>query len=211
VKYQTTAANLFDLSRMRILTYIGNVVTGRFAHWNSANNDTIVDLWERCNEFPEAIKIAFQEFIASSSSLMDVLLGPDRGRKRLVNKDPLRITRKQFARMHAVILECLAGVFIKLNPYCSESFKGALAILTGRNPDRSRIIQLIDGMDKPDLMTIGCAAWEKIIAIAESPQDTDALGAYPFAALLGSLGARSFKEINNKLPAIHCDKSTRNV
>lgn len=186
---------------MGILTYIGNVLTGRFAHWNDANNQTIADLWERSNGFPDSLKIPFQDFIVSSSSLMDVLLGPDKGRKRLIKKDPLRITRQQFSRMHAVILESLAGMFIQINPSFSESGKGALAILTGSNPDRSRMIQLIEGMDRPDVMTTGCAAWEEIIMIAESPQDTAALDAYPFAILLGSLGVESFKEIKGKLAA----------
>jgi len=43
---------------MRILTYIGNVVTGRFAHWNTANNQLIAEIWERSNQFPEPIKNA---------------------------------------------------------------------------------------------------------------------------------------------------------
>ncbi len=186
---------------MGILTYVGNVVTGRVAHWNDANNQTIADLWERTNDFPDPLKISFRAFIVASSSLMDVLLSPDKGRKRLIKRDPLRIARQQFARMHAVILECLAGMFIQLNPSFSESCKGALAILTGRDPDRSRIIQLIEGMDQLDVMATGCAAWEEIIMIAESPQGTTAVDAYPFATLLGALGVESVKEIKTKLAA----------
>ncbi len=187
---------------MGIFTYIGNVVTRRFVHWNDANNQTIAELWERSNRFPEPIKILFQDFIVSCTSLMEVLLGPDKGRQRLIKKDPLRITRQQFARLHAIVLESLAGMFLQLNPSFSESFKRALAILTGGNPDQSRIIQLTEAMDEPDVMAIGCAAWEEIIMAAESSQGTTALDAYPFATLLGSIGVQSFKEIKGKLAAV---------
>lgn len=186
---------------MGIFTYIGNVVTRRFAHWKDANNQTIAELWERASRFPEPIKIPFQDFIVSCTSLMDALLGPHKGRQRLIKKDSLRITRQQFARMHAVMLESLAGMFLQLNPSFSESFKGALAILTGQNPDQSRIIQLTEAMDEPDVMAIGCAAWEEIIMIAESVQGTTALDAYPFVKLLGTLGVESFKQIRAKLAA----------
>ena len=73
---------------MRVFTYIGNVVTGRFAHWNDANNQTIAEMWERSQEFPEHVRIPFQDFIVCCTSLMDVLLGPDKGRQRLITAFP---------------------------------------------------------------------------------------------------------------------------
>ena len=186
---------------MRVFTYIGNIVTGRFAHWNDANNKTIAEMWQRSEQFPEQIKIPFQDFIVCCTSLMDVLLGPDKGRQRLIKKDPLQITQQQFARIHAIMLEVFSGMFLQVNPSLSKSFKGALAILTGRKPDQSRIIQLTEEMDQPDVMAIGCAAWEEIVAIAESSQGTTALDAYPFATLLGSVAAQSFKDVKGKLTA----------
>ena len=93
-------------------------------------------------------------------------------------------------------------MFLQLNPSFSEPFKGALAILTGQNPDQSRVIQLTEGMDEPDLMAIGCAAWEDISIIAESVQGTTAHDAYPFVTLLGALGVESFKQIKAKLAAV---------
>ena len=184
---------------MRAFTYIGNVITGRFAHWNDANNQTIAEMWERSEQFPEHIKIPIQDFIVCCTSLMDVLLGPDKGRQRLIRKDPLRITRQQFARIHAIMLEAWSGIFLQANPSSSDSFKGALAILTGRNPDQSRIFQLTEETDEPDLMAIGCAVWEEVVAIAESSQGTTAIDAYPFTALLGSLAVQSINDIKDKL------------
>jgi len=184
---------------MRVFTYIGNVVTGRFAHWNDANNQTIAEMWERSQHFPEHIKIPFQDFIICCTLLMDDLLGPDKGRQRLIKKDPLRITRQQFVRIQAIMLEAFSGMFLQLNPSFSDSFKGALAILTGRNPDQSRIILLTERTDEPDLIAISCAAWEEVVAIAESSQGTTALDAYPFTILLGTLAAQSFEEVNRKL------------
>ncbi len=171
---------------MRILAYIGNVVTGRFAHWNTANNQLIADLWERSNQFPEPIKAPFQDFIVSCSSLTSVLLGPDEGRQRMIEKDPLQVTRQQFARIHAILLESLVGMFLQLHPSLSEPFKGALTILTGRNPDQSRMIQLTESLDEPDVMVIGCAAWEEIVQAAKSSQGTTARDAYLFAMALGT-------------------------
>lgn len=184
---------------MRVFTYIGNVITGRFAHWNDANNNTIAEMWERSEQFPEHIKIPFQDFIVCCTSLMDVLLGPDKGRQRLIRTDLLKVTRQQFARIHAIMLEAFSGMFLQVNPSFSDSFKGTLAILTGRNPDQSRIIQLTEDTDEPDVMAIGSAVWEEVVAIAESSQGTTALDAYPFATLLGSLAAQSFKDVRNKL------------
>ena len=63
------------------------------------------------------------------------------------------------------------------------------------------IIQITEEMDQPDVMTIGCAAWEEVVAIAESSQGTTALDAYPFATFLGSLAAQSFKDVTGKLTA----------
>jgi hypothetical protein len=184
---------------MGIFTYIGNVVTGRFAHWNDANNQRINEMWERSQHFPEDIKIPFQDFISSCSLLMNYLLGPDQGCKRLIKKDPLRITRQQFRSIHAIILEAFVGMFLKLNPSFSDSFKPSLAILTGKNPDESRILRFTEQMGNPDISEIGCAAWEEIIAAAESPQGSGALDAYPFSMLFGAVALESFKDVRGKL------------
>lgn len=184
---------------MGVFTYVGNVITGRLAHWNDANNRSIADLWERCAEFPDGLRIPFQNFVVSSASLMDALLGPHEGRDRLIKKDPLRITRRQFTQMHELILESFAGVFVQINPSLSESFKRAIAVLTGRSPNDLRIFQHIQGMEQLNLYAVGSAVWKEIVSIAESPQGTTISDKYRFTMLLGALGIESFKEINTEL------------
>jgi hypothetical protein len=187
---------------MGVLNYIGNVISGRLVHWNDENKRLIAELWERSNEFPEPIKSAFQDFIVTCSSLMDILLGPNRGHQRLIKKDPLQITRPQYARIQAITLECLVGMFLQLNPSVADSFKEALQILTGRDLDQSSTFQLTQSMKEPDVMDIGCAAWKEIVAVAEASQGTTPLDAYPFATVLGSFAAQSFKGINCRLRAL---------
>ena len=181
---------------MGVFTYVGNVITGRLAHWNDANNRSIADLWERCAEFPDGLRIPLQNFVVSSASLMDALLGPHKGRDRLIKKDPLRITQRQFTQMHELILESLAGMFAQINPSLSESFKRAIAVLTGRSPNDLRIFQHIQGMEQLNLYAVGSAVWKEIVSIAESPQGTTISDTWQFAMLLGAIGIESFKEIN---------------
>ena len=90
-------------------------------------------------------------------------------------------------------------MFLQLNPSFSESFKGALAILTGCNPDESRVIQLTERLPRPDVMKVAALAWEELIAVTDSKQATSFLENYAFAALLGSLAVESAKNIRGKL------------
>ncbi len=130
---------------------------------------------------------------------MDVLIGPDKGSERLIKKDPLQITREQFARMHTVILEYLVGIFLRRNPSFSDRLKEGLVLLRCRNPDQSRLFQIITGMKEPNLMVAGCALWEELVAIADSKQGTTALDAYPVTCIFGKIGVDAITDIEQQL------------
>jgi len=191
---------------MGIFTYFGNVVTGRIAHWNDTNKQIVTDLWERAEQFPEPAKLIFLKFIGSSMYLVEELLGPHKGRKRLIRKDLRRVSRRQFADLYAILLESHVGMYLHVNrpslSDLSEYLKGALVILTGRNPDKSRMIQLIDGLDEFDLMQIGTVAWAELVKAAGSSQGTTTIDGIEFIMYFGTSSTQAFIDLKAKLSSI---------
>lgn len=183
---------------MGFFTFVGNVVRGRFAHWNDTNNRALTELWERSQRLPDETRIPFQTFLGWLASVMDYLLGPNKGADRFIKKDPLQVTREQFTRMHTLILEYLVGMFLQANPSFSNRMTEALAVLTGRNPAQSRLFQLIAGMKKPDMMAAGFVIWEELVSIAGATQETNPLHASVFAAFFGKVAVSACEDVNRK-------------
>lgn len=183
---------------MSLLSYIGNVVTGRIAHWNSANNQVTTRFWNRAEQFPKYLQIPVKAFVACSSSLVDVLLGPDQGSNRLLAKDPLEITASQFTEIHTVVIESLAGVFLQMNPSFAPSVAAALTEVTGRNPIDSRAFRLIGQLSEPDVWATGKAVWEELVSISGSKQGTGPIEVYHFAYIMGSVSVKMVQRIRRE-------------
>lgn len=108
-----------------MITWISNVVTGRYQHWNDTNNTYISFLLERSKEFPPAIEPLFTQFTLSSYTVVDFLVGPDKGSKRIIKIDPKTITSEQFRLLHNLNIWTFVALFGRQNPQLRDSFYAA--------------------------------------------------------------------------------------
>lgn len=187
--------------------WIGNVLSGRYAHWNATNNAVVKELWERSERFPDELRqLIFRDFVTSSLLVVEYLLSPDKATEvlgidggRLIRQDPLQMGREQFWQLHGLLLQCMAGLFIKLNPWLAEAIKDGLATLTRVSPEDSEIMRFIESLEQFDLAPVGPEVWRRIVEIVGSDQGVTALEAYPFTMLLGGVLTDSFREIRRRI------------
>jgi hypothetical protein len=82
-----------------MITMLSNVLTGRFRYWNENCNKYFAILYGRADHFPPAISPLFKRCTAASYELIDVLVGPDHGKKRIFDIDPKDISMNQYKEM----------------------------------------------------------------------------------------------------------------
>lgn len=188
----------WEQNRMGLFRRVDNVASGRYRHWNEHNNQAISDLWYRTEEFPEGLQLVFREFLGLTLWIMDMLLSPD-NEDKLIEVDPLKLERRQYTKLHATLLEGLVGNYAKLNPGLADSLLGALTLLTGRDPENSKVLQAIHSMGELNAGEIGRVMWGHLVEITCSHQGATMIEAYPFIALFGSASAEIFGDIRMKL------------
>lgn len=148
-----------------MITWLSNVVTGRFKHWNEANTSYVTELVERAKAFPPAIAPLFVQFTAASHAVIDSLLGPDKGRKRIIKIDPLRIKPEQFQALHHLNLWTFVALFVQQNPQFRDSFFAACEDYVGIQDREKRITQFVLEMKSMDIGKLCSQLFPEIAAI----------------------------------------------
>lgn len=100
---------------MNIITYFSNVVTGRFGHYNDARDRFINYVWYEVEKYPEPIKAFYRNLCKSIIFIVEELIGPQKGNKRLIKIDPLKISKKKINTIFGYTLATLVSVYLKIN------------------------------------------------------------------------------------------------
>ena len=134
-----------------MITWLSNVVTGRFRHWNDANNTHISALFERSKEFPPAIESLLTQFTIASYIVVDSLFGPDKGNKRIIKIDSKNITAEQFRSLHNLNIWTFVALFGLQNPQIRDSVFAACEDFIGVGENERRMIQSVSEMEEIDV------------------------------------------------------------
>lgn len=148
-----------------MITWLWNVISGRLKHWNEANNAYVSDLLERAKAFPPAIEALFVQFTAASYIVVDSLVGPSRGGRRIIKKDCRTISRTQYAALHHLNLWAFVASFGVLNPQFRESIFAACRDFVGITDPETKVVQKILRYEKLDVGKICSDLWPEITDI----------------------------------------------
>lgn len=185
-----------------MLKWIGNVVSGRYAHWNAANNDQFMVLMERAESLGQPCCTVIRKCLLTSYTLVDYLLGPDKGKDRFLDIDLLSVGSHQFLQLHQIQLAGMAGLFSGINPSHRLALLEGLGLVTGGDPVATAVFEELY-REFSDLQSAGRKLWNlmsgvigKNVSVLRLPAE---LGWYPYALFFGKVASLSFEEIRNKL------------
>jgi hypothetical protein len=150
-----------------MITWFSNVISGRFRHWNDTNNAYVSALVERAQQFPPAIEPLFIQLTAASYVVVDSLVGPDQGRKRIIKKDSKQITAEQFRSLHHLNIWTFMALFGYQNPQFRDSFFAACKDFIGIQENEKRVAQAVLQMEKLDVATICSALFPEITRVLD--------------------------------------------
>lgn len=184
-----------------MLRWLSNVVSGRIRHWNDTNNSVVTVLWQRCGGLSAEGQAVYKEIIASSASLADRLLGPDRGSNRLLSVDPKAVSKSEFARLHNIQVAAMAGMFAAINPFLRDSLQAALSTLTAHDPEATDIFREYASAT-PDLKSAGPALWSRLVALTHAPTHSGAMFAYAYTMTLGAVATAAFEAARTALSTL---------
>lgn len=192
---------------VRPLRFIGNLLRGRYRHWNNHNNRYIAELWRRTEQMPSPISKVMQRFVVCSVTVVEQLIGPDTD--RLLDIDPLHLQSAQFAKLYGVVLEYLVGTFVKINPTLKDDLLGALVILTGLNPTRSRMLNFAMSENGIDAGALGREAWQCVLEVtgcSEHEPTKPMFNGYSFTVFIGSMAVSAFEDVRREFEATACQE-----
>ena len=145
-----------------MIRYISNVLSGRFRHWNDANNPHVSVLFERAKALPSSLQPLFAGFTVASHCLVIELLGPSKGNKRIIKIDPKDVTSEQFRSLHHLNIWTFAGMFVQQNPGFLETILLACKDFIGVRDNENVLVQYIAKMEKFDLGKVSSALLKEI-------------------------------------------------
>ena len=150
-----------------MITWLSNILSGRYRHWNKANNIYLNTLVARAKQFPPAIAPLFFQFTAASSIVVDLLVGPDQGSKKIIKKDPKEITAEQFWSLHHLNIWTFVAVFGRQNPQFRDPLFMASEDFVGIQENEKRIAQFVLQMEGIDAGKICSTLFLEIAKILE--------------------------------------------
>jgi hypothetical protein len=184
-----------------MIRWLSNVLRGRYRHWNDANHRNFAVIWQRAELLSQQNRSVFQEFLVSSLTLVDLLLGPDKGHDRLLHRDPLSISPEQFVRLHYIHLAGMAGLFAAVNPNLQESLKAGVQLLANNDKGAVSLFEEF-ACGLADLITAGPNLWCHITtSVGGEVSAAPTVDAYPYTVVFGAAAADAYRAARNKLTA----------
>lgn len=180
---------------MNPFRWLKNVVSGRYRHWNEAQNRTFTGLWEAASALPPPASEMLQAFLVSSLSLCDRLLGPD-SPDPLLRVDVRDLAATEFRRLHAAQTGAMAGTYAAINPHLRSTLRDGLSAVFPADPTAGRLFEAAAGETPPNLASLGPVVWAECLSIT-SASDRPLGGSYEYPMLFGTMAARSFAELSD--------------
>lgn len=118
------------------LRYLRNVLTGRYRHWNTEHVPLVATLRQRVRELPPFERSVLLGAVVASTLLVNQLLGPDAGKRRLLRADARRLTQQEFWHIYFLLMSAFLAIFLhKADLFESRlAFEIALAHLFHHDP-----------------------------------------------------------------------------
>jgi hypothetical protein len=79
-----------------MLNWFKNVITGSFSYWNTNCNKYVAEQYEKASAYPPAISALFRSAVSSGYLVVDAMLGPDHGVKRMFSVGVKEINHTQY-------------------------------------------------------------------------------------------------------------------
>jgi hypothetical protein len=185
-----------------MLQWLGNVVRGRYAHWNDANILQVNILLGKAAALPQIGRIVIRECLLTSNSLVNCLLGPDQGKNRFLDIDLLSVGSNQFLQLHRIQIAGMAGLFAGINPAYRLALLEGLGFVTGGDPVATAVFEELS-LESPDLQSAGRKLWDLVSGVIGKNLSAlhlpAQLGWFPYTSLFGKVASLSFEEITNEL------------
>ncbi len=161
------------------LLWIYNIFTGGFYHWNTANTDYVVELVNRAKTLSTTHRTLLIQFAYGSNLLADSLLGPTKGRSRIIKISHRRVSHEQFRALHRLNIWTFAALFGYQNSMLREQVYYACEDLVGITDCEKGIVEQIQRMEKLDVTVISPLLFSEVSRILNYSND----GVAPWIAI----------------------------
>lgn len=184
---------------MGLFSYLYNVVTGQYAHWNDTNNQIVSSLWERVESLDPPQETIYRHFVIGAALCVDYLLNPDKGEDRVLNVNPREVDFDQFRELYTLLLSSMARTYEALNPSLSSIIRDGYKQVTGTQLEGGPMPLSRDEDGDPDLSHVATEIWGSVVEVSGSDQGDTMLEAYPFITLYLTVLSDAFEDINNEI------------
>ena len=106
---------------MNPFTYVSNVITGRFGHFNTAREQFYEIIMKSIKDFPKSPKLFYAQMFPYANHIVEHLIGPSKGNKRILKIDPLKISQQNIVNLYLHTYYLLTCIYTKINSSDKES------------------------------------------------------------------------------------------
>ncbi len=179
-----------------MLNRVINILNGRILHWGNTNNVYIKLLIERAKHFPPKTEILLTQFSLASYLMSEELLGPDKGKNRIIKKDSKKVTAEQFKSLHNLHIWSFIALFCLQNSRYRKNILEVGKEFIDINKNEIEMIRLIlsfKSMDNIDISQCTFTLFKKVCLILEYESKNSLQESLSFSPMLLILYSRAMK------------------
>lgn len=137
---------------MNPFKYLLNVLTGKYAHWNTTNNVIVSEIWGHWDKVEEDAVPYLKQFVTSALNTLDNLIGPNSRMgfsKDLI--DVKTLNQEDFYKAYLLLLWYFTLLLPSTHAKTQDACKRGIVALFGNRDNFEKLLQ--QDLDKKDMST----------------------------------------------------------
>ena len=200
---------------MNPLIWIYNVISGRVAHWNEANNSTFNRLWTATNSLSQSRAVMVRSFLLASQLIVEKLIAPNEP-KRIFPINVKALSSDDFKRLHGIHVGALGAGHICLNRRMAADVRAAIERVFQNDSSAMRVFDSGVAKGTTEIREIAATVWDLYRRDFNAFQASGVFnnmmtGVYTFPVVFSSAAAIASKGIQSDLvPALRRERVSEN-
>ena len=135
---------------MNPFRYVSNVVTGRFAHWNTTNNAMVSEIWKHWDKVEDRAVPYLKQFTTSALNTLENLVGPNaKGRLDKGLIDVKSLTQEDFYKAYLLLFWYFTLLLPSTHERVKKSCRKGIVALFGNKDNFEKLLQ--QDLDRNDI------------------------------------------------------------